>query len=428
MSTTELSEPPPIIADIVTPLNAEPVAVQQRIQAIDVLRGFAVLGILLLNIQSFSMPAATYINPTAYGSLAGADYAIWWSTHVLAEQKFMSIFSMLFGAGVVLMTRSCEVRTGGSAVVHYSRMLWLILFGLLHAHLLWYGDILFSYGMCGLLLWPLRNWSAKVLIPLGLALIFAGFIPSILLGLSLPYWPELYLAELQNEWRPGAEVIQEELDAYRGSWLDQVPARSIDAIVMQTFGFLFVVFWRAGGLMLIGMGLYKLGFFAAKWSMLTYGLIALVGLSVGISLSAYGVHWNNVRNWSAESSVFFGSQWNYWGSLPTAIGLASLVLMICKTPISRWLSPLSAVGRMALSNYLLHTLLCTTIFYGHGLGYYGFLSRTEQLMVVFGIWALQLIVSPIWLRTFRFGPVEWLWRSLTYWQRQPMRVRAWEKS
>ncbi len=146
MPFPESFAPPTLPASDIPPaatLRSAPVGEGDRIESIDVLRGFALLGILLLNIQAFAMPGAAYVNPTAYGDLTGPNYWAWWFTHVFGEQKFMTIFSMLFGAGILVMTSRAEARTGRSAVLHYRRMGWLILFGVLHAHLLWYGDILY---------------------------------------------------------------------------------------------------------------------------------------------------------------------------------------------------------------------------------------------------------------------------------------------
>jgi uncharacterized protein len=401
--------------------RASPVALAERMVALDVLRGFALLGILVVNIQSFALPSMAYINPHAYGDLSGMNFAVWWFTHVVCDQKFMTVFSMLFGAGIVLMTSRSEARTGRSAAVHYRRMAWLILFGLLHAHLLWYGDILYLYGMCGLLVWCMRKRPVYVLIPLGLSMIAVGSVIMLLGGLSMPYWDEVSLQQFAEGWSPSQETLRRELQAYRGSWLQQVPARSSSALSFQTVLFLIWGLWRAGGLMLVGMGLFKLGVFQAQRSSAFYATMAVLGLTAGIAVSAYGVVWNDQRHWELEASFFFGSQWNYWGSLMTAMGFVGLVMLFCQSPRAiRWCSPLAAVGQMALTNYLMQTVLCTMIFYGHGLGYFGYLQRTQQAMVVLGVWVLQLIGSPIWLHYFRFGPFEWLWRSLTYWKRQTM--------
>ena len=404
------------------PARSTPVGESDRIHAIDVLRGFALLGILILNIQAFAMPGAAYMNPHAYGDLTGANYKVWWCTHVFGDQKFMTIFSMLFGAGILLMTSRAEARTGRSAGLHYRRMGWLILFGMLHAHLLWYGDILYSYGMCGLLVWLARKWSPKVLIPLGIVLISVAGLITLAGGLSMPYWGEDAVAKFSKGWTPSAEALQGELDAYRGSWLEQMPVRMVTSAMFETMMFAIWALWRASGLMLIGMALFKLGVFQARRSAQFYCKMAIVGLAIGLSLTAYGVHWNNQRQWAVESSFFFGSEFNYWGSLFASMGYVGVVMLLCKSPaILRLLGPLAAVGQMALTNYLMQTVICTTIFYGHGLGYFGSVERTGQAMVVLGVWAFQLIVSPIWLKYFRFGPAEWLWRSLTYWRIQPMR-------
>ena len=127
-----------------------PVAPGERIRSLDVLRGFAVLGILIMNVQSFSMPGAAYLNPTAWGDLTGINLAVWLAGHVLADQKFLTLFSILFGAGVCLFAERAEARSGRSAAVHYRRMFWLLVFGLAHAYFLWVGDILVPYALCGL--------------------------------------------------------------------------------------------------------------------------------------------------------------------------------------------------------------------------------------------------------------------------------------
>ncbi len=401
--------------------TAAPVSSVERIVAIDVLRGYAVLGILVVNIQAFALPSMAYMNPYAYGDLTGVNYLVWWFTHVICDQKFMTIFSMLFGAGIVLMTSRSEARTGRSAGVHYRRMGWLILMGFLHAHLLWYADILYMYGVCGLLVWLLRKQTIAVLFPLGLSMIAVASIIMVLGGLSMPYWGEPAVQEFAEVWSPSAETLQEELDAYRGAWWRQVLPRSTAALGMQTFMLMIWGVWRAGGLMLIGMGLYRLGILQAARSRTFYATLAVVGLAAGITVSAYGVHWNDQRGWTVETGFFFGSQWNYWGSLLTAMGMvgALMFLYLCSANL-RWYKPLAAVGQMALTNYLVQTVVCTTIFYGHGFGYFGYLQRWQLALVVITVLAIQVVYSPIWMSRFRYGPVEWLWRSLTYWKRQPM--------
>jgi uncharacterized protein len=200
-----------------------PVNRTERIVAMDVLRGFALLGILAMNIQSFAMPAAAYDNPTAYGDLTGANFLVWLCSHVLADQKFNSIFSMLFGAGIVLMWQRAEISGRSPARLHYRRMAWMILFGLLHAHLLWEGDILYTYGMCGLVLYLFRrNRPATLIIT---AFIFATIGSLLMLGpgsLGGAGWPPEALAEFQEDWQPSRQAIDEEIAAFQGSWINQM--------------------------------------------------------------------------------------------------------------------------------------------------------------------------------------------------------------
>ncbi len=406
------------------PSNTGPVTEQERIASIDVLRGFAILGILIMNIQSFSMIDAAYMNPTAYGDLNGANYVVWVVGHVVADQKFMTIFSMLFGAGIVLMTSRREASGQYTAGVHYRRMAILLGFGLLHAYLLWYGDILFAYAMSGFLIYLARHWRARSLITVGLLTVAVGAGIWTLLGLSIPYWPEKAIEGFVDSWAPSAETIAVQLDTYRGGWLHQMPHRALTSIAVQTFMLALHVFWRAGGLMLIGMGLFKLGVFSARRSTAEYLVMIAVGLGAGIPIILLGVQSNFAAGWDMQYSLFRGSQYNYWGSLLVSLGWVGTVMLVCRTgAITAITKPLASVGRMALTNYLLQTIICTTLFYGHGFGLFGKVERTGQAGITIAIWVTLIVVSAVWLRYYRFGPFEWLWRTLTYGQAQPMRRR-----
>ena len=402
-----------------------PVAETARIDSIDVLRGFALLGILVMNVQLFAMPEAAYYNPTAYGDLEGANLYVWLGGRLLADQKFMTIFSMLFGAGIVLMTTRAAAR-GETRRVHYRRMGWLAVIGLLHAHLLWAGDILFLYAVCGMLVYPFRGLSPGRLLVVGTATvavasaIFAG------LQASLPSWPEEALAEVTvGAWQPTRAIVDDALATYRGGWLEQLPARSAMAFGFETFMLVIWGGWRAGGLMLIGMALFKLDVFGAGRSPRFYGALIAAALVAGIPVEAYGVALDFEFGWALDWSLLQGRQFNYWPSIAVGLGYVGLVMLACRsTALRRATRPFAAVGQTALSNYLLQTVICTTIFYGHGLGLYGSVDRVGQLGVVLGVWAVQLIASPLWLRRYRFGPAEWVWRSLTYGTRPPLRRAA----
>jgi uncharacterized protein len=401
-----------------------PTAEPERISSLDTLRGFALLGILVMNIQSFAMPFSAYMNPTNYGDLHGINFAVWIAGHLLFDQKFISMFSMMFGAGVVLMTTRMEARGEKPARFHYRRMLWLLLFGLLHAYLLWYGDILVLYALCGMLIYPARRWKPRTLLIVGVASLAVGSLLSLFFGLTMPYWPPENVTEVETMWHPTSEKINAELQAYHGGWLKQMEHRVPTTFEFETFGTL-MFFWKPAGLMLLGMAFYRMGVFAAQASRAFYAGLVAAGVVVGLPLVGYGVYRNFDAAWQLRYSMFLGAQWNYWGSLPVALAWVGALMLICKSGAWRGLtSRLAAVGQMAFTNYLLHTFICITIFYGHGFGWFGSAARWQQALVVAGVWAFQLIVSPLWLRHFGFGPFEWLWRSLTYSTRQPFRRAA----
>jgi uncharacterized protein len=403
--------------------GAAPVSLSERISSIGVLRGFALLGILIMNIQSFSMIMAAYLNPTAYGDLSGINRWVWMLSSIVANEKFISIFSMLFGAGIVLMTGRAEANGISPRGLHVRRSIWLIVIGLLHAYLLWYGDILFTYGVCALIVFAGRKASPRKLIIIGLILFTVAFVLFMFFGFSLQFWPEENRAESMRNWLPSAEQVAEELAAYRGTWLDQMSARVPSAIALQTFIFLVLEGWRVCGLMLVGMALFKMGVFSALRSNRFYAAMVGIGYGVGLPLVIAGVVKNFAAEWSFDYCMFFGSQYNYWGSIFVALGHVGVVMLCCKSGALGGLKRvLAAFGRMAFTNYLMQTVICTTIFYGHGLGLFGYVERWQQILMVFAIWIVQLIYSPLWLRKYRFGPAEWAWRSLTYGKRQRMRV------
>ena len=403
--------------------TASPITRTERIVVLDVLRGFAMLGILVMNIQSFSMVDAAYFNPTAYGSLDGANYWVWYLSHLLADMKFVTIFSMLFGAGIVLMSGRQEAKGQPAAGLHYRRMGWLLVIGLLHAHLLWHGDILVTYALCGFVVFLLRNLSPRVLLVIGVLWFSVASGLSFLSGMSMPYWPEQAVAQFERDaWLPTAADVEREVATCRGSWLQQLPPRSTEAFYIETFVFLFFFVWRAGGLMLIGMALFKLGVLTGDRSKAFYTALIAIAALIGAPLIVLGIHRNFEAGWHV-SSFFFGNQFNYWGSPLISLGYVGAIMLICKSDVfKRATWPLARVGQMALSNYLLQTLVCTFLFYGHGLGQFGRFSRVDQIVTVLVISVLQLIASSLWLHYFRFGPFEWLWRSLSYWTPQPLKL------
>lgn len=392
-----------------------PVSSGDRIISLDVVRGFAVLGILVMNIQSFAMPSAAYTNPTAYGDLTGVNLWTWVVSHLLVDQKFMTLFSFLFGAGVCLFAERAEARRDRSAGLHYRRMFWLLLIGLGHAYLLWPGDVLVTYAVCGCLVFLLRNRAPATLLVTGLVVMSVASFLAVSFGLIAPALPETETADIAAAWAPAAAELEASLNAYRGNWLAQQGQRVPDAFMMHTTVIPALLFWRAAGVMLLGMALYRWRILDATRNDTFYSRLALIGFGAGIPVVAFGVWWNFAGGWSWERSFFLGSQFNYWGSLAMALGYVGLVMLAIRR---RWFpalqARLAAAGRMAFTNYLAQTVLCTTIFYGHGLGLFGSVARWQMLLVVLGVWGLQLWWSPLVLRRYRYGPLEWGWRTLTY--------------
>ena len=397
-----------------------PIGKPDRIDSLDALRGVALLGILLVNIFSFAQPH--YSSPNVYGDLHGANFAVWLFSHTFAYLKFLSIFSMLFGAGVYLFTSRIEGAGRQSGWLHYRRMLVLIMFGLLHAYFLWFGDILVHYGICGLLLYPFRQCPPRRLILIGTVILLIPILAGVFYISTMR--PNDF-QEFEKDLHPTPSAVASDLATFRGGWLGQLSTRANEALEFETTVFGWEYFWRELGLMLIGMALFKLGVFSAALTRAVYLRMIIAAILFGIPLTWYSVYANYKVGWQSMSIYFRGEFVDYVASLFVAFGWVGAIMLACKSPALRPLTyPLKAVGRAAFSNYILQTLICTTLFYGHGFGLYGHISRVGQFGIVLVIWALQLIVSTLWFRFFRMGPLESLWRSLTYWKPQPLRVKT----
>jgi uncharacterized protein len=243
-----------------------------------------------------------------------------------------------------------------------------------------------------------------------------------LFSATFPHWPAEARTEFIRGMTPTPADIQKEIANLQGGWLHQMPFRAQTAIVMQTLMLGTFFFWRALGLMLFGILLFRSGFFSAAWSARRYLIVVVVGAVVGLTIILAGIRANDARNWEPIYLIFTGTDFNYWGSIPVSLAYCAGVMLICQVPaLLKSARPLAAVGQMALTNYLMQSVICTTIFYGHGLGWFGQVERVGQLGIVVGVWVIELIWSPIWLHFFRFGPMEWLWRVLTYGRAAPFR-------
>jgi uncharacterized protein len=384
--------------------------------SLDALRGFAILGILMVNVQLFAMVWAAADAPLAHMDFTSfGNRAVWAITQTLFAWKFHTLFAAMFGAGIVLMLGEEEA----SHSRHMRRMAWLLLIGMVHAYVFWFGDILVPFALAGMLLVPARRMSVLGLLLFGVGLIaFTGLAVVGGYGLGILVGESMTLAETLQY--PPDRVAQTEA-IYQAGFLERMPINFGEALIWQLFQLVFTGGRIAGGI-LLGMAAYKSGFLTLKWPVRHYAIGAAVALSLGWLMSGWSAAHMMATEFSL-STAWQGMLAQYAGSFITAFGYASAIMWACH---HRVLDPvmgvLAATGRMAFTNYLTQTLILTLIFVGTpGLGLFGQVERTGQVMVVVAIWAVQLAWSPLWLRYFHFGPMEWAWRSLTYAAVQPFR-------
>lgn len=400
----------------------QPTKAESRVASLDILRGVAVLGILVTTIQSYSMPAAATVNPTAFENLEGVNFYVWLVGHVFGNEKFLAIFSMLFGAGIVLISQKARKERLRSADLQYRRFFWLLIIGLFHAYLLWYADILVAFAICGFFMFIFRSRKKEFLLRLGIIFLLIGSLIQLMFGYTVPMWEADQFEEVRSKiWLPTNTMVSEEIEFYTSSWERQMLRRGPDAFNFQTTIFLLDTFWRVSGLMLLGMFLYKKGVLTAKQSRKYLSKMVVYGLGLGLPLIAIGVMLDFHYDWDFEMSFFYFSQLNYWGSVLVAIGYIGIIALMCKISTRGFIPKrLAQVGQMSLTNYLLQSVICTYFFYGHGLGFFGDLDRSAQGVMVLMLWVFFLGFSAVWLNYFRYGPFEWLWRSLSYGKLQPM--------
>ncbi|MCL4793697.1 MAG: DUF418 domain-containing protein [Bryobacteraceae bacterium] len=423
-----------------------PVRAEERISSLDTLRGFALLGILLMNIVGFGLHNA-YDNPLVAGGAEGFNLAAWITMHILAEGKMRCLFSMVFGAGVVLLTGRAEDRGAGSQVadIFLRRNLWLMLFGAFHAYLLWQGEILYPYGLCALALYPFRKLQARTLIILGAVLVIGSAAGNLVTGYvamdtlskgaaaeqlaksGVKLTPEQEeirkkREEMLKEDRPSPEEVEKANTQWRGSLWEVLKIRGKIVWRWHNLAYYHILHLDLFSMMFLGMGFYKLGIFSAARSPKFYVLLALAGYALGVTVNSFTA-WTIVKsNWDLPTRLFCFTVYDV-GRLSIALAHLGVLMLLCQ---KGWfgfvLRPLTAIGQTALSNYVFHSVVCATLFTGVGFGLFGKLQRYELYFVVLTIWAVQMAVSPLWLKHYRFGPLEWGWRSLTYWQKQPMKI------
>ncbi len=426
----------------VAPSAAGPIREAQRIDSIDAVRGFAILGIFLVNIGLFGQPI---FHAMGFGAseLPTLDIAAKNFVRVFGEFKFMSLFALLFGAGFVIQSHRARQAGRAFAGPYLRRMGLLLLIGLIHAWLFWYGDILVMYATIGVGLLIVRDVSGRALLILGLTVFLLGGLwmggynllmsqfempmpEEITVDAALPAWDRFmayFEASGYMTFSPmGAEA---EIVAYQeGPWLAAFLARfstwagmMVFAVIIGGFGL------RVVAQFLLGAALMKLGFFAPErraWRKRA----AIWGLAIGVPLEMASALWLVQAGETQGNMAIYQSVHFVW-SLILMFGYLGLIGVLVDAGALRWLvTGLRAVGRMALSNYLLQTLVTTTIMYSYGFGQFGRWSPSAMVAYVFVFFAIQMVLSVLWLKAFRFGPLEWLWRAGTYWTLPKMRREA----
>jgi len=425
-----------------------PVVKAARVQSLDVLRGISLLGILMMNITAFGLLGQAYSNPLADGGAEGWNKVAYDVIQLGFEGTMRGIFSLLFGAGIVLLTERMESAGAGimAAEIHFRRMSWMMLFGVIHwALLLWYGEILFAYSMCGMLLFAPRKLPARTQIIAALLLIVCAAAITSHKGTLLvethatvqiaehakavgtPLTSEQTTAvkewaEVLEHYTPSAESAAGQRALHSGSWWQAVKGQWDSSYEFQWTGAPYWLLFDMIPFMLLGMGLLKLGYLGGGKPARTYGLMMVSGYAVGLTLGWNELHHIYAGNFSPIA--FSEADRTYqFSRLAMVIGHLGLALLVIRLGWLKGLQrALAAVGQMALSNYIAQTLICTALFYGFGFGLYGQFERFQLYQVVAAIWLVELVWSPLWLARFRFGPMEWLWRSLTYWKPQPMKL------
>lgn len=367
-------------------VDSGPVSERARIISLDLIRGVAVLGILLMNAVSFKLGSVPYFNLSAGGSETWLDWAVGIFGEIFIDQKFMGLFSLLFGAGMMIFTERAEVKGIQPALISLWRNALLLGIGVLH-FLLWEGDVLMLYAISSAIVVLLRKLHPKLLVIIGVAV----FVLSM-----------------------GGDIVAQLIAntsgvSFGGIWT--LTEQNIDALI--SFGYLL----RALGMILIGAGLYKVGFMNGGMPTENYRRIAATGLVIGLSLATVGVVVAAVNDYS-RGVEFIGRVPNTLGTIPASLGYMSLIIL-WNARANSWLkNRLLAVGRMALTNYLTQTILGVLIL--TMLLEDITVNRTGILLFVLAVWALQIWWSQAWLSRFLFGPAEWLWRVATYRRMQPI--------
>lgn len=429
---------------------AAPVSQSERIIILDSLRGIAILGILLMNIPGFALPEPVYGDPSVLNEWGTVNFKTWYFIEWFMEGSQRALFSMLFGAGIILFVTRQEKKVDGLWPADYflRRQLWLMVFGLFNAFiLLWFWDILFHYACLGMIMFTFRRLSPKALI-IGAAIslllmtarenldafrdrkmIAKGEVIA-MMDTAVTKLTEQQKADLgaMTEFKEKTSAegkkkkMEKSLAAVRGGYGGFYEYQS-ERSFRGEINYLYYGGWDILVFMFLGMAFFKNGVLMGKASAKVYWGMFIIGLGLGLVLSYFRLkplidHQFNYFDYTKDTPFEFYEISRTF----RAIGIFGLIMLLYKSGWFKWLFTLMRpVGQMAFTNYLMQSLLVGLFFYGVALGYFGKLERHEIYYVVGATWLLEIVWSHIWLRYFRFGPLEWAWRSLTYWKKQPMK-------
>ena len=429
---------------------AAPVSQSERIVILDSLRGIAILGILLMNIPGFALPEPVYGDPSVLNEWGTVNFKTWYFIEWFMEGSQRALFSMLFGAGIILFVTRQEKKVDGLWPADYflRRQLWLMVFGLFNAFiLLWFWDILFHYACLGMIMFTFRRLSPKALIigaAISLVLMTArenldafrdrkmiakGEVIA-MMDTTVTKLTDQQKADLgaMTEFKEKTSAegkkkkMEKSLAAVRGGYGGFYEYQS-EISFRGEINYLYYGGWDILVFMFLGMAFFKNGVLMGKASAKVYWGMFIIGLGLGLVLSYFRLmplidHQFNYFDYTKDTPFEFYEISRTF----RAIGIFGLIMLLYKSGWFKWLFTLMRpVGQMAFTNYLMQSLLVGLFFYGVGLGYFGKLERHEIYYVVGATWLLEIVWSHIWLRYFRFGPLEWAWRSLTYWKKQPMK-------
>lgn len=404
-----------------------------RLQTLDAVRGLAVMGILLLNIVDFAMPSYAYADPTFYGGADGANWWAWAITFVAADGKMRGLFAMLFGASTAMIVDRAVAAGDSPARLHYARMVSLLAIGLVHAYLLWAGDILVSYALCGSVLFLLLRWNTAAMLAIVAILMLGELAVGATTFAAARHFesraaapdasPALRAqwAKFESERDTLRKTIPEELAANRGGWGEVLPMRIKEAWRAQT-QVMPATIPETIAMMLLGVALFRSGFFSGSWPRRRYRQTIIVGYGICLPLYLPIVWWIDATGFDPVTLVLASPLHLVLLRPPVALAhAAAIILLVASGRLARLTGRVIAAGQMAFSNYIGTSIVCTSLFSGYGLGWFGHLQRWQLYPVALAICAAMLLWSRPWLDRFAYGPFEWLWRSMARGRLQPLR-------